>query len=208
MKIKKNIVLKTAFLAAVLFLGHGAATGLFAELPLPTGFDSYQDLPVFSMPDHLKTAETWILNRQKDYQPGKWDEGGFKFETYGLRGDVQVMTSKTESGKEQKKIRFNPLENRTRYLRFFAVPPGSVLVLNYEIEIQKEQAKYSYLDFRIWFGRHLIRHYRIPVDKTQYSEEIPLGVPSFWNRDMVITFELFTGSDARPFFDFSADILK
>jgi len=205
-----NQFTKAPLVKLVLLLLTGsllAPSALFAEGRLSSSKNVYIAKSVYDFQRSLRGAKTWATDSKMRYMKGKWEEDGFTIEDLGPRAKVQKTVEEVK-GKQRQAIRFNPFQEVRRYLQFEDVAPGSKLVLKYGIQISEDVQEVSYFDFRVVVGNRMIAELRIPVANGWTVETIPIGISGFLDREVAVTFEIFTESAETIFFSFSAEFFR
>jgi len=200
-------------LKGVLSIGFGIL--LFAgPLRAGTGTPPSPDASavVYRFEDHLNEAKTILRFKDKrNDQTGIWKDDAFLFSGTGAESDIRLVVE-TVNEVQGNWIVANPIADVLRRIQFQKVPPASALRLYYLVDTAEQKSEKgkvaAYFDFRIWAGQHEIKKIRVPVTKLALKKEtLDLGPVAFLNRNINISFEIYSESKRDAYFGFKGELV-
>ena len=141
------------------------------------------------------TASSWALEKKSAWAHENSSASvAFDFAQHLNDAEVTSCQSQLDSpeGKEgMQGIRLHLTENVTCRIRFRDVPPGSRLDLNFfSLAAAAKGKSPANVYLRLWAGTHEIRRIRFAGLRDLQSETLDLGVLSFLEDKVIMTFEL------------------
>lgn len=152
---------------------------------------------------YLQDAQA-ILKAEDSEEKGVWQDGRFTFRDARAAPVIEIAL---QAGTPSEAILFDSSAKGIRRLRFSGVPPGSQLIVYHFAEAPNQKNAAGYVDFQILVGRHPVGSFRLSNDKGWKKEVIDLGMVSFLNRNVDVTFEIMS-SAAGGHFRFNAEMVS
>ncbi|MBI3317029.1 MAG: CPBP family intramembrane metalloprotease [Candidatus Omnitrophica bacterium] len=172
---------------------------------------------IYSFSRHLPEARAQILFWENEKKlDGIWKEGAWVFEGLTPEANVGFVPDALRTS-EEKFISFNPVQGTRRFLIFEKVPPGPILRLEFELHFpQKEEQRSSkkkefsasYMDFRIFLGKHRLKRIRLSNQEGRIRQDIDMGVAAFFKEPHPVSFELSSEKENQATFLFRAKVLS
>lgn len=162
---------------------------------------SGQSIYVFH--EHLLAAEALTYTGAEREAAGQWQTNRFSFPNLVPKADIRLLGSGGEGG-----IEFNPLPQAIRKITFYDAMPGGKITLYYRLEQETQTKETNYMTLTVWAGRHQVKRLRLAASSKEawQKETIHLGVASFLNRTVPVTFDLKPDSSGLLLFKFLAEI--
>ncbi len=161
---------------------------------------------IYKFSDHLAESET-VMRYEIEEGNRKETSGEWKGDSFYFAGpiakkiEVKPMPFIIDAI-SRKAIHVKFPGKSSIQCRFFNVVPGSEMNIYYGPEpttAEKTSRSSDYLNFRIWAGRHELKHLRIKVEEGWTYEKIDLGIIPFLNREVPITFEIASETEGLGF---------
>lgn len=159
--------------------------------------------------EHLFAAEALTYTGAEREVAGQWKTDRFSFPNLVPKAEIRLIGSSTSAGGEGG-IEFNPLPQAVRKITFYDVLPGGKITLYYRLEQETRTKETHYITFTVWAGRRLIKNFRFAASSKEgwLQETLNLGVVSFLNRTVPVTFQLKSDSSGLLLFKFLAEIRR
>lgn len=175
---------------------------LFLMIPLPLRAEPSFDLDDegleetavqnFSFHSHLSEAAVALIPDGKGRIPAEWKKDHFEFPGYPPEIGLRPVEVRIE-GASRKGIRFDPADKSAVQARFPKVTQGTRMTVYYGVQKGKQLQKTVYYYLQVYVGKKLVRRIRASSEEGWRQEVIDLGVLSFLNREVAVTF--FATSD-------------
>jgi len=151
-----------------------------------------ETVSTFSFYSHLPEASATLIVEDKGRIEGQWVENSFQFANYPPSVAVKKADVRIE-GSSRKGVRILVADNSGIQLRFPKVKQGSKMTLFYGVQKKPTLQKVVYFYLQLYIGKKLIRRIRASSEEGWRREEFDLGVLSFLNHEVTMTF--FATSD-------------
>lgn len=174
-------------LSLLILLTFPGISGVSAPSASGPGGAVKKKAPSYLFVEHLSEAEAVLLYENKEGVIGNWLGKSFSFPGVKIESPVKeasvVINEVTHKG-----IRVVPAPKAITQLKFKNVPPGSRLLLYYGGSKESFVKNTAYFYLQIWVGNHLLKKNRISVDDGWKKDVLDLGVVSFLNSDVTVSY--------------------
>jgi hypothetical protein len=178
-----------------------------SSAPLPPA--AVKERPgLYQFAEHLTESEAILFDPQKQPETGGvWKDNRILFQNYEKEGEIQ-KTAYSIDGKMLNAISMKLVAGRVHVLKFNNAPSGSNFSIRYILSEATATRDPIYAYLRIYVGGHELKRIQISSKDDWKTHRIDMGILSFLDRNLTVTYELTPERVKGLTFSFIAEIRR